>query len=248
MRYTDLHTHTTFCDGKSTPRDMALSAIEKGIGTLGMVVHSYLDFDNSYTVKKGCEADFVAEVRALSGELGDKIKLLAGLECDLFSEMPSVDFDYVIGSVHYVERNGKYHPIDLSKESLKRTADECFGGDFLALAEEYYRCVARLSELSRIDIVGHFDLITKFDEDESLIDRKNPRYIAAWRSAADALLPLGIPFEINTGAISRGYRTTPYPAQDIIDYLSASGASFILSSDAHSKDGIAYHFSATELP
>ena len=45
-------------------------------------------------------------------------------------------------------------------------------------------------------------------------------------------------FEINHGAVAKGYRTTPYPAQDQIDYIKSKGGILILSSDSHRVDTI----------
>ena len=70
----------------------------------------------------------------------------------------------------------------------------------------------------------------------------HPRYVKAWQNAADILLKTGKPFEINTGAMSRGYRTSPYPHKEIRDYIRAHGGKLILSSDSHSKETIAYKF------
>jgi len=72
-----------------------------------------------------------------------------------------------------------------------------------------------------------------------LFDEKNERYIRAWQAAVDKLIEANIPFEINSGAISRGYRTTPYPSKDIMDYIIKKGGRFIYSSDSHNKDSIA---------
>ena len=49
-------------------------------------------------------------------------------------------------------------------------------------------------------------------------------------------------FEINTGAISRGYRTQPYPSADIRSYIKAKGGTFILSGDSHSADTLCFQF------
>ena len=70
----------------------------------------------------------------------------------------------------------------------------------------------------------------------------HPRYVKAWQSAADTLLKTGKPFEINTGAMSRGYRTEPYPARDIREYIRRHGGKLILSSDSHMKDTIIFRF------
>ena len=75
----------------------------------------------------------------------------------------------------------------------------------------------------------------KIDE---FFDTSDPRYIESSRSAAKALIPFGIPFEINYGAITRGYRTLPYPEKTLLDFISENGGYFIRSSDAHSKENI----------
>ena len=66
--------------------------------------------------------------------------------------------------------------------------------------------------------------------------------IAAWKKAVDKLLPFDVPFEINTGAISRGYRTSAYPHEDIIAYIKENGGRLILSSDSHAVDTIAFGY------
>ena len=60
------------------------------------------------------------------------------------------------------------------------------------------------------------------------------------------LLPSGVPFEINTGAMSRGWRTSPYPAKPIRDYIRAHGGRLILSSDSHKADTLLYAFDQYE--
>ena len=101
-------------------------------------------------------------------------------------------------------------------------------------------------ELTKCDIIGHFDLVSKFIEVDPAFDVKHPRYVKAWQQAADELLKTGKPFEMNTGAMSRGYRTEPYPAKDIRDYIRAHGGKLIMSSDAHAKENITYGFKEWE--
>lgn len=48
----DLHTHTTFSDGRNTPEEMVLSAIGMGMSTLGISDHSYTSFDESYCIPR----------------------------------------------------------------------------------------------------------------------------------------------------------------------------------------------------
>ena len=238
----DLHMHTCYCDGACTPEDMILSAIEKGLNTVGISGHSYTFFDESYCMQKAEVPRYIAELRYLRAKYFDRIHVLCGVEQDYYSDYPTDEFDYVIGSVHYVKVDDEYIPVDESVEILKDAVDKHFGGDIYALCELYFATVADVVNQTDCDIIGHFDLISKFIEREPLFDTHHPRYVAAWQRAVDQLLQHDVPFEINTGAISRGYRTSPYPSEEMIAYIKAHGGRLVLSSDAHSADSIAYGF------
>lgn len=241
----DFHTHTTFCDGDNSPEEMVLSAIQKGIQKLGFSVHAYVDFDDCCVKKEEIE-NYKKEIKRLREKYKDEIQIFCGVEMDYHSSMELDGFDYVIGSVHYLKCGEEYIAVDLDTKSLKYAADKYFGSDMYALCEEYYRMVADIPNKFKVDIIGHFDLITKFCEKEILFDTNNPRYINATKSAIDKLVKRGIPFEINTGAISRGYRTTPYPSFELTEYIAKKGGKFILSSDSHNKDSLCLQFDKWE--
>ena len=238
----DLHTHTCFCDGDDTPEEMVLSAIEKGLDRIGICTHCYTDFDETYCIPHEKYGEFQAEIARLKEKYKGKIEVLCGVEQDVFSSTETDGFDYVIGSCHYVPADDMLAPIDSLEEVLEYVCTEFYGGDYIAVAESYYKSVAKVVEKTNCDIIGHFDLITKYNEGGRLFDESDPRYIAAWKAAADELLKSGKTCEINTGAISRGCRTAPYPSEEIKSYLAGRGAKFILSSDAHRAENIAFGF------
>ena len=173
-----------------------------------------------------------------------KMDLAIKTEQDLFSDEPTDGYDYVIGAVHYLRIGGKYLTVDWKPELLLQAADLL--GDIYAAAELYYDEMARVAEIPGCSVIAHFDLFRKLNRDGSLFDRDHPRYRSAWRKAADRLLLSGLPFEINTGAISRGYQSDPYPDAEIIDYLAARGARFLLGSDSHRKDTLLCDFDRQE--
>ena len=238
----DFHVHTTYCDGKAKPEAMVRAALKQGLPAIGFSGHSHTPFDESWCMSVPGTAEYRAEIARLKAKYGGKIAVYCAVEQDLFSDAPTDGYDYVIGSVHYLAADGAYIPVDESADILRAAAAEHFGGDLYALIACYYEHVARVHAVTGCGVVGHFDLITKFNEGGALFDESDPRYVAAWKAAADALLPTGALFEINTGAISRGYRTMPYPAAPILEYLAAKGARFLLSGDAHSPDGLCYGF------
>ena len=237
----DLHTHTVFSDGHDTAEEMVLSAIDKGLACLGMSDHSFVEMDKSSMRPENFEA-YRKEIARLKTAYRGRIEILCGLERDYYSE-DLQEYDYVIGSVHWVMMpDGHRMAVDWTPDRLAHDVDKYFGGDWYAMTEAYYALEADVIRKTKCDIVGHFDLVTKFNEKGHFFDTNHPRYVAAWKQAADELLRARIPFEINTGAMSRGYRTEPYPAKDIRDYIRARGGKLILSSDSHRKDTIAYRF------
>ena len=246
MGYVDLHTHTTFCDGRNTPEEMVLSAIERGITTLGLLAHSYVEFDKRYAIAPERVGEFRSEVERLREKYRGKIEILLGIEADLFATEVYGGTDYVIGSVHYFSFPEGFRSVDMSEEEISSVVAEKFGGDWYAMCEEYYRMVSLVGERLGADIVGHFDLVTKFNEGDKLFSTDSERYRRAWQAAADKLIREGLTFEINTGAIARGRRTYPYPSREIYDYIKARGGKFILSSDSHFREKLAFDFEKYE--
>lgn len=247
MITSDFHMHTTYCDGKNTAEEMIQSAIQKGLTAVGLSGHGYTSFDDSYCMSKEQSVQYAKEVTALKEKYRGQIRVLLGVEQDYFGGKPIIDTDYVIGSVHYLHLgDGRYVPIDEHPDELVRAVKEGFGGDFYAAAQAYFQCVGDVVRATGADIIGHFDLITKFCERGVDIDFGNARWRHAYTDAIDRLIPYGKPFEINTGAISRGYRKTPYPAMPMMRYIASQGGMFIFSSDSHTKDNIAYQFDIWE--
>ncbi len=239
----DLHMHTVFSDGKNTPEEMVREAIRLGLDTVGISDHSHLD-PCGMTLE--ASAEYRKEIARLKEKYAGQIRVLCGLERDFLTD-DFTEYDYTIGSVHWLRMpDGHRISIDWTPEKLREGAEKYFGGDFYALAEAYDETEARVVEVTKCEIIGHFDLVTKFLEANPFFDTGHPRYVKAWRQAADALLETGKPFEVNFGAMSRGYRTGPYPSAEIREYLRAHGGKLLLSSDAHAKENIAYGFGTFE--
>lgn len=230
------HTHTTYCDGKTPAEEMVQRAIELGFSEIGFSGHSYTAFDLEPCMSLEGTEKYKKEINALKKIYKDKIKILLGIEYDYYSDCSQEGYDYILGSVHYLFKNGEYLCTDLSRQKQIDAVNKYFNGDFYAYIEEYYSLVADLYNKTKCDIVGHFDLIVKYNADGSLFDTGHPRYIAAWKKAADAIIKTPAVVEINTGGIARGHVNEPYPAKEIIDYFKSHGKKLIFSSDCHNKD------------
>ena len=236
------HTHTPYCDGESSAEDIVKKAIQLGLSELGFSGHSYTEFDREPCMTPRDTELYKREITALKEKYKDTITILLGIECDYFSDEPLDEYEYVIGSVHYVFKEGHYLFVDYSKEMQVEAVNRYYNGDFYAFAEDYFSTVADLYNKTKCDIIGHFDLITKFNADGSLFDENHPRYIAAWQKAADALIQTPAVVEINTGAVCRGYTKEPYPSNTIIEYFKQRGKTLIFSSDCHNKEFLLFGY------
>ena len=242
----DYHVHTAFSDGRNTPEEMVLSAIEKGLKEIGFSDHSYTFFDESYCIKKDKIKEYKCEIVRLKEKYAGKIKILCGIEQDFYSTESVSGYDYAIGSVHYVKKGEKYLAVDENAEDFIGKTKRYYDGDYYAFCKDYFDTVAKFAERKEIKIIGHFDLITKYNEGYALFSESDPRYLSAWQSAADKLIAAGKTFEINTHALKNGLKTQPYPSDEIMAYIKTKGGKFILSSDSHNRYALCFGFDKYE--
>ena len=242
----NLHTHTTLCDGKNAPEEMVRGALRLGMDALGFSGHAPLAGQEDWTMAAGDVPRYRGEVRRLQEAYAGRLEIFLGLEQDYFSPPPGGGWDYLIGSVHCVERAGRLLAVDYLPEDLKCSVSQYYGGDWYALAEDYYRLVGGVAERTGCQIVGHFDLLTKFNEGDRLFDTGHPRYVNAALAALDRLAGHGVIFEINTGAMSRGYRSAPYPAPALLRAMRQRDLPICITSDSHSAATLLHAFDAAE--
>ncbi len=242
----DFHVHSTYCDGKNTLEEMVRAAIDLKMTRIGFSGHAYTSFDSTYCMTKEDTLRYAEDIAELKIKYKDKIEILCGLEMDYFSDEPDIETDYLLGSVHYVKTGDIYCEVDHSEKRMVSDVNAYFDGDFYAYAKEYFTLVGDVIRKTNADIIGHFDLITKFNEGSKLFDTSNQQYVSVAKNAIDMLIPYNKPFEINTGAISRGYRTEAYPEMQFLKYIKEKGGRVILSGDTHAAENLCYRFEEYE--
>lgn len=241
----DLHTHTQFCDGKNTPAEMVEAAIRKGCFTLGFSGHAPADVkggDTDWWIVTERLDVYRDEILKLKNQYQKQIEIALGLELDYFSPKVQIACDYTIGSVHYVKKSGEYIPVDATPDILKSAVERLYGGDFMAYAKDYFCLVSQVVEKTDCDIVGHFDLLIKFNEKHPYFDESNASYQKMALEALDSVMEKDVFIEINTGAISRGWRTMPYPAPFILKRIVEKKGKLVLNSDSHSAEHLLFSF------
>lgn len=235
MKYRqNLHTHSVFCDGRDTCEATVLRALELGFEAIGFSGHSSMYYSPSHGMSEDGTVAYREEVARLKAAYRDRITVFCGIEFDMYSEVDLTPYDYVIGTLHYLRIGDEKVGFDRSADEVARVISTYFAGDGLAYAKEYYRQFATLPDYGRCDIVGHFDIITKHAENEDFFDRNDPVYRRAATECLHTLADRGLSvFEVNTGAISRGYRKTPYPDPFLLREMREMGLSVTLGSDCH---------------
>ena len=229
----NFHTHTTFCDGLHSAEEMVLSAIEKGFTALGFSGHSQIK-NSFWSMTEEKEIGYYKEINRLKDKYADKLEIFCGIEQDTVSPPFMFNYDYVIGSKHRIKFNGEYYGIDSNREDVKRYISEFFGGSFEKYAKNYYEDLVNVVEVTKADIIGHVDILTKYIEVDNIV--LTDEYYEYAEKAVKQLTLAKKPFEINTGAIGRGYRSMPYPDKKLLKIIYENGGSIMINSDCHDKD------------
>ncbi len=232
----NLHTHSTYCDGSDTPREMVEKAIELGFTSIGFSGHSNMIHNKDWVMTAEGQEKYLKEIDILKKEYADKIKIFKGIEYDIYSGTEIPELDYCIGSVHGIMLNNEYIEYDAAAADVEKIINEYFGGDGMKYVKKYYEAVAQISQFGNFDIIGHFDIVTKHTENKKFFDDECKKYFSYAIEAAESLAGKIKFFEVNTGAIARGYRTTPYPAIPILKELKRLGFCPIITSDCHDKN------------
>ncbi len=239
-----VHSHTHFCDGKDAPEVMVQKALELGYVSLGFSGHAPSKWDY-VAMNEETLAQYIAEIQRLQQVYDGQLEILLGIERELDGDpLPDV-FEYSIESVHSLHFGEEALFVDWSVEKMQNGIEKFFGGDLYAYTKAYFDACASQYEKSVAQIAGHIDLVSKFNEKAPLIDETDPRYWKPALDAVDAGLSRGLVFEVNTGAISRGYRTTPYPAPFILKYLLEKGAKVVVTGDCHDAQYLDCHYEET---
>lgn len=232
----NLHTHTNFCDGKNSAEEMVLEAIKKGLKSIGFSGHSPINIPNDFCMTYVNFPLYVAEITRLKEKYSKEIEIFLGIENEYLDFFYDENLEYIISSVHMVLKNDIISDVDNTKEIMLNFINEQYNANVLEYIKDYYELVKKASKKG--DILGHFDLITKFNKDNDIFDEYSKEYQEIASNALLECIKNDIIIEINSGAIQRGYQNKPYPAPYFFDLLYKNNAKIIITSDAHIKDGI----------
>ena len=175
---------------------------------------AYCEFVRSTSLKLGIEADFVP-----------------GAEDRTATLLDSHDFDYVVGSVHFIgEGDGAVDHEDWDVWRARGDPDEVW--------RRYFEALAEAARSGLFDILGHPDLVKVWGSARPLPDR-DPRHY--YEPAVEAIAESGIAVEVSTAGLRKPVGEM-YPAPAFAEMCVEAGAAFSLSSDAHEPGQVGYEY------
>ncbi|MDW5300552.1 MAG: histidinol-phosphatase [Sedimentibacter sp.] len=248
MHLTNLHTHTTYCDGKFSAEDMILAAVKSNFQSIGISTHGPTPFVSEWNIQLDKVEKYIDEINFLKRKYKDIIEVFLGMELDY---IPGIGFDetsrslmkkldYYIGSIHYLGyfKNGIMWTVDYNIEELLQGINESFNGDARFAVETYYNLISEMAVKYEPPIIGHLEFLKKNNKKNIIFDENDIWYFKAVEKCLDAIKNTSSSIEINTGGIARGYTSEQYPSTFILKMIKERNIPVIINSDAHTIEGI----------
>ena len=235
----NLHSHTEFCDARSSMEEILKSAKEKGFTTWGFSPHGPIILDSPCNMSVDSVPLYLEEIERLRGLFPDMI-ILAGMEIDFIDEQhgpssPEVKkygLDYIIGSVHFIpNQKGEYKDIDGSPERFKKYLHDYFDDDLDYVVKTYWNQMQRMIRSGGFNIIGHIDKIAL---NASFIDpeiENSEDYKRLANETIEMAIKSGSAIEINTKHYGKYHRFFPNPS--FWKRIISAGIEMPVNSDAH---------------
>lgn len=213
-------------------------AEERGIAELGVSEHVYrftqaLDvWAHPFWVSHAHDdldayCSFVREQTDL--RLGIEADFVPGAEDRIANLLEARDFDYVIGSVHFV-REGAVDMDDYSVWDSGRSVEEIW--------RRYFETIGEAARSGLFDVLAHPDLVKVWGADRPLPEGDLRRY---YELALDGIAESGIAVEVSTAGLRKPAKEL-YPAPAFLQMCLETGAPVALSSDAHRPEDVGHDY------
>lgn len=249
------HSHTEFCDGRASMREMAAAAADAGMEIWGISPHSPIATKSKCNMTRKSVPLYLEEAARLQEEYEDRMKILISMEVDFLSPDfgPHLDFfqklplDYIIGSVHFVpNQDGIPLDCDGSFERFFKYLKDGFGGDLRYLVEKFFEQELLMIERGGFHILGHFDKIAGNASKADPTIEQQGWYLALIDDVIRMTKEKDLIIEINTKSIFDKGRF--FPAENLWPKLvdsskgekmsSLLNRGILINSDAHYPDKV----------
>ncbi|MBS1871290.1 MAG: histidinol-phosphatase [Actinobacteria bacterium] len=176
----------------------------------------YVDFARAQGLKVGVEADFVP-----------------GREDRMAALLDGREWDYVIGSVHFVGDEAVDHP-DWDIWATRSADPE-------KVWKRYFEWLGEAARSGLFDVLAHPDLVKVWGSDRPRPDGDLRRF---YELAIEGIAEAGVAVEVSTAGLRKpvGER---YPAPPFLAMCLEAGCPVALSSDAHLPEHVGFEYAST---
>src|SRR3954468_16967839 len=217
------------------------TAEERGVQELGVSEHVHrftaaLDvWEHPFWRKNAVDdldryVEFVREETDL--RLGIEADYIRGAEDRMANLLDRHDWDYVIGSVHFLGE----HAVDIDDQTdvwrHESSAERVW--------QRYFEALAQSALTGVYDIIAHPDLVKIWGSGRPAASRE-PRFY--YEPAIEAMLDAGVAMEVSTAGLRKPVGEI-YPARAMLEMAVDAGLPIALSSDAHLPAHIGFEYEA----
>ena len=228
----DLHNHTTRCNhATGTVDEYIQKAINLGIDIYGFSEHAPMDFDQKYRISFEEMSSYEREILQAKERYKDSIDIHLGYEVDFLpgyidDRVLNAKVDYLIGSVHFLDKWGFDNP-EFIGQWQSRDIDDIY--------KEYFEAISAMAKSGLFDIVGHFDLIKVF----KFLPKADIRVLA--KDALQDIKSSGMILEINSAGLRKPIGEA-YPSKSILELAYEMDIPITFGSDAHSVEQVGFGY------
>jgi histidinol-phosphatase (PHP family) len=234
----DSHMHTPLCGhAVGAPEEYVEQAIRRGLSEIGFSDHAPLvsHEDARYTMSRAQLPEYhrmMEEVRrrhpGYAIKVGIEADYVPGFERETKAILDGHPYDFVIGSVHFLDAWAFDDPAEQVRWKDK---------DVDTVYRDYYALLRRSAESGLFDVMGHVDLVKKFGQ------RASADLTDEIEATARTFRRTGVTVEVNTSGLRKPVKEI-YPALDALSIYRRAGVPITFGSDAHEPGHVGADFDA----
>jgi histidinol-phosphatase (PHP family) len=246
MSWSNYHGHCYYCDGKEVPEAYVKEAFRLQMRVIGFSCHAPLPFETGWTMLAHKLNDYLAEIDLVKSNAPVGLTILKSLEVDFIpgimspnhADIRALGLDYVVGSVHYVDRfsKDKHWSIDNNNSEFEEGVNQIFGGDVQRAIKRYFELQRLMITEGKPDILGHCDKIRMHNLSHSYFNETDIWYIQEVQDLLKLAAEKDVIVEINTKYFTR--KEMFFPAQTHFKFMHDHGVRVTINSDAHRPDAL----------
>ncbi|MBI3221148.1 MAG: histidinol-phosphatase [Bacteroidetes bacterium] len=249
--WANFHTHSNYCDGKSSFAEHIQIAKQLQLSALGFSSHAPVPFECLWCMKSNALNDYVKTIQDLKSE-NNSLEIYAGLEVDFIPDVIGPKqfshlLDYTIGSIHFVDsyESGKHWEIDGLHTLFLDGLEKIFKNDYQKAFTRYFELTREMIQFDCPTVIGHLDKMKIQNQSNKFFSENESWYQEQVKETIRAISKTAAIVEVNTRGLYQKKSDTTYPSPWILQLLLNANIPITISSDAHHADDLINQFEPT---